>query len=220
MTKAGGLKSLKDEYRWQIWLILAFNSLFFYAITQENAIRFDGVRAAFTNADNLLPVGFALVAATVVNGLLSEQAKARVVFLRWRFPLPGHRAFSEHAQSDPRISLASLKSLCGPEWPTDPRDQNRIWYRMYKTVENEPAVRQVHRDFLLLRDYAGMSALFLLIYGAAGLYAIPSWKVGVCYAVLLASQFSVVRYSASNYGISFVKTVLAVKAATHQIMPG
>lgn len=77
-----------------------------------------------------------------------------------------------------------------------------------------PAVNQVHKSFLLLRDYTGMAALFLVFYGAAGLYAIPSTRVGCFYLVVLALQLLIVRHSASNYGLSFVKTVLAQKAAS------
>jgi len=31
--------------------------------------------------------------------------------------------------------------------PTDPVEQNRTWYRMYKSIENDLAVRQAHRDY-------------------------------------------------------------------------
>lgn len=211
-TGTGG-KSIKEQNRWQLWLVLAVNSLFFYGVAQANAIKIDGVRALFTDASKLLPIGFALVISTVLNGLLSADNKARLVFLRWRYALPGHRAFSEYAKSDPRIDLVTLTKLHGSEFPEDPTDQNRTWYRMYKTVEKEPAVNQVHRDFLLLRDYTGLCALFVVFYGAAGLYAIPSAKIGLLYLALLILQYAVVRQAASNYGIRFVTTVLAQKAA-------
>ena len=58
MTNAGGAKgaarggeggkSLKDQNRWQIWIIVAVNSLFLYGVVQANAIKLDGLRAAFT----------------------------------------------------------------------------------------------------------------------------------------------------------------------------
>ncbi|MGA3099525.1 MAG: hypothetical protein ABSF25_23975, partial [Bryobacteraceae bacterium] len=91
---SGGGKSLKDQYRWQLWMIVAVNTLFLYGVVQANAIKVDGLRAIFTDAQNLLPVGVALIVATVLTGLLSSEAKARLVFLRWHHALPGHRAFS------------------------------------------------------------------------------------------------------------------------------
>jgi len=54
-------KSLKDQYRWQLWIIVAVNTLFLYGVAQANAIKVDGLRAIFTDAQNLLPVGVALI---------------------------------------------------------------------------------------------------------------------------------------------------------------
>ena len=209
MTDSNDLKALKDENRLSLWLIIAFNSLFLYAVAQENAIRLEGIRAAIFNAENLIPVGFAIVAATVVNGILSDGTKNRLVFLRWRHSLPGHRAFSRHALDDPRIDIQALRVICGPNWPTTPAAENQRWYSLYRGVADRPPVRQVHRDFLLLRDYAGMAILMVLIYGGAATYFVASLKVALLYELLLIAQFLAVRHSARNYGISFVKTVLA-----------
>jgi hypothetical protein len=206
-------KSLKDQNRWQLWIIVAANSLFLYGVAQANAIKVDGLRAVFTDAQNLLPVGVALVVATVLNGLISADTKARLVFLRWHHALPGHRAFSEHAARDPRIDIPVLEKLHGAALPADPLEQNRAWYRIYKTMENDPAVRHVHRDFLLLRDYTGLCAVFFVFYGAVGLFTIPSTKIGLIYLLVLALQFVLVRQAASNYGIRMVTTVLARRAA-------
>jgi hypothetical protein len=202
-------KSLKEQNRWQLWIIVAANSLFLYGVVQANAIKVDGLRAALTDVQNLVPVGVALVIVTVLNGLVSADMKARLVFLRWRHALPGHRAFSKYAMRDSRIDVAAVERLHGGPLPTDPAEQNRAWYRIYKAVEGDHAVRQVHRDFLLLRDYAGLSAVFIVFYGAAGLYAIPSFKIGLIYLLLLIVQYLIARQAASNYGIRMVTTVLA-----------
>ena len=95
-------KSLKEQNRWQLWLVVAVNCLFLYTVAQANSIEVSGLKTMFTDAGNLLPVGIALVVTTVLNGLLSADVKAKLVFLRWRDPLPGHRAFSRYAKSDPR----------------------------------------------------------------------------------------------------------------------
>ena len=206
-------KSLKDQNRWQLWIIVAANSLFLYGVVQANAIKVAGLRAAFKDAQNLVPVGLALVIATVLNGLVSADMKARLVFLRWHHALPGHRAFSKYAGRDPRIDLSALEKLHGSPLPVEPVEQNRAWYRIYKTVENDHAVRQVHGDFLLLRDYTGICAVFIVLYGAAGLYTIPSMKIGLIYLLVLVAQYLLVRQSAANYGIRLVTTVLARRAA-------
>src|SRR4051812_39842432 len=65
MTRAAGTeapprietgKSLKDQNRWQLWIIVAANTLFLYGVVQANAIKIDGLRGVFTDAQNLLPV--------------------------------------------------------------------------------------------------------------------------------------------------------------------
>jgi hypothetical protein len=188
MTEAGGStsaprgetgKSLKDQNRWQLWIIVAANSLFLCGVIQADAIKAGGLRAAVVDAQHLVPAGVAVVVATVLNGLLSVEMKNRLVFLRWHHALPGHRAFSRYAVRDPRVDLSALKKEYGGPLPSDPATENVVWYRMYKAVESDHAVRQVHRDYLLLRDYTGLSALFLVLYGAAGLYAIPSLATAV-----------------------------------------
>lgn len=158
---------------------------------------------------SLVPIGMALVIATVLNGVLSADAKARLVFPRWHHALPGHRAFSKYALHDPRIDIAALEKLHGSALPVDPVEQNRTWYRIFKDTENAPAVRQVHRDFLLLRDYTGLCVVFIVFYGSAALYTVPSTRIGLIYLLLLLAQYLIVRQSAFNYGIRFVTTVLA-----------
>jgi hypothetical protein len=202
-------KSLKEQNRWQIWLIIAVNSLFLYGVVEANAIEIDGIRSIFTDASKLVPFGLAVVVATVLNGLLPASAKARLVFLKWRNPLPGHRAFSRCMSADPRIDPAAVQRAIGGPLPVDAVEQNQVWYRLYKKVENDPAISQVHRDFLLTRDYTALAVLFLIFYGGAGYYSIPSLKIATIYAVLLLIQCIVVRQVAFHYGIRFVTSVLA-----------
>lgn len=209
-------KSLKEQTRWQLWLAVAFNGIFLYGVARANAIEIEGLQSALTSARTLVPVGLALVLMTVLNGLLSPAAKARIVFLRWRHALPGHRAFSLHAESDPRIDPEALLRLRGSQFPVDPVEQNRAWYRIYRGVAKDPAVVQVHRDFLLLRDYTGLSALLLLGCGVLGLFAIRSGGVRLIYLLILLLQYFVVRHAASNYGVRLVTTVLALSAASDE----
>jgi hypothetical protein len=201
--------SLKEQNRWQIWFIIAVNSLFLYGVVEANAIQIDGLRSIFTDASKLVPFGLAVVIATVLNGLLPADAKARLVFLRWRNTLPGHRAFTRYMTADPRIDPTAVQRAVGGPLPVDPAEQNQVWYRLYKTVENDPAIAQVHRDFLLTRDYTALAVLFLIFYGSAGYYSIPSPKIATIYAVLLLIQCIAVRQAAFHYGIRFVTSVLA-----------
>jgi hypothetical protein len=213
LTRMASGKSLKEGNRIYVGLIVVVNTLLLYAVAQQSTISIAGMKALLTESTNLLPVGFALIVTTVANGLLSAETKARLVFLRWRQALPGHRAFSEIAASDPRIDIAKLRKACGNKFPEDPVEQNRVWYRLYKAVEGNPSVLQVQRDFLLMRDYAGLAALFVVVFGAVALIEVPSWRVSFAYCLFLVAQWALVRQAASTYGNRFVTTVLAEVAA-------
>jgi hypothetical protein len=213
LTKGGASTSLKDQNRWQLWLIIALNAVVFYSITRLDAIETAGWKGLFTAATNLLPIGFAFIVTSVANGLLSAHMKARLVFLRWTHALPGHRAFSKHAPADPRIDLDRLKKSLRNKLPDGPEAENKVWYRMFKEEEAAPEVRHIHREFLLMRDYAGLSALFFVGLSIAAFVLLQSWKAALTYCLLLLLQFVVAQHVAATYGARFVCTVMAVKSA-------
>jgi hypothetical protein len=203
-------KSLKEQNRWQIWLIIALNSLLLYGATAATATKFADLCSTLPDTGKLVPFGLAVVVATVMNGLLDPNTtKARLVFLRWRDPLPGSRAFSKYVTADPRIDPAKVETAVGSPLPIEPVQQNRTWFRLYKAVENDPAVLQVHRDFLLTRDYTSLATLFLVIYGTASVFVVPSTKILLIYLLFLVLQYIMARQAASRYGVRMVTTVLA-----------
>lgn len=207
-------KSLKEQNRPHIWTIIAVNSAMLFAVAQAHDVKITGLAAVITAALKLLPVAIGVLITTVLNGVLSSEAKEKLVFLRRRHVLPSHRAFTDYAKSDPRVDVAALEELLGTPLPSDPVEQSSTWYsRLYKKVEDEPAVLQVHRDYLLLRDYTGLAILFLVFYGAIGLYAIHPLRVWGIYFLMLIAQFLLVRHSAAQRGIRMVTTVLAQAAA-------
>jgi hypothetical protein len=159
-----------------------------------------------------LPSAFIVIAVGVINALFSPTAKARLIFLRWQHPLPGSRAFSEMAKTDTRIDLDKLKAAVGP-FPKTPARQNAVWYSLYKSMENDPAVRQVHKSYLLTRDYAVFAALFIPILGGLALVQYPTSTMALSYAGFLVIQFVLVIRAARNHGFRFVTTVLARKSA-------
>lgn len=213
MTAAVPPRSLKDQNRWQLWLTIAANFLVFYVVCQTDALATSGIAGLVTGAANLLPVGLALIVTSIANGLLNAAMKARLVFLRWNDALPGHRAFSKHGPDDPRVDLDQLKRILGNKIPCTPAEENRVWYRLYKEIETDPAVAQIHREFLFNRDYAAFAFLFFVGFGPAALFMVQSWHVALLYCAGLLAQFLIVRHAAATYGVRFVTTVLARKAA-------
>jgi hypothetical protein len=144
----------------------------------------------------------------VLSGLIDDQMKARLVFWRWRNPLPGCRAFSELIRDDPRIDVPLLRKLYG-EFPRNPKQQNTLWYHLYKKHTESVVVSEAHRNYLLTRDMTALSGVFLVLFSAAiGLDSVP-WKVACLYLMSLAAQYLIIAISAQNYGKRFVLNVLA-----------
>jgi hypothetical protein len=188
-------------------------NLVVYAIAvRGEQIFVGGWPIAWRAASELLPAGLLLVFITVANGLLSPMAKARLIFWRWRHPLPGGRAFSFHAKSDAPVDLRALRAKLGPLPKTEP-DQNSTWYRLYRTIEHDAAVAQGQRDFLFTRDYAALAALTILPLGIAAFVQAGSLRQAATYLAILVAQYLVTRFAAANYGNRFVCTVLAIKSA-------
>ena len=212
-------RSLKDQNRWQLWLTIAANFTAFYVTCQAGALAQSGIMGLLTGATNLLPVGLALIVTSVANGLLNAAMKARLVFFRWSYALPGHRAFTKHGPNDPRVDMDYLKKVLANKMPVSPEDQNRVWYRLYKEIENNPAIAQSHREFLFNRDYAAFAFLFLIGFGPASLWVTNFSHLALGYCAFLLVQFLVVRHVAATYGVRFVTTVLARKAAKPPRVP-
>lgn len=145
----------------------------------------------------------------VLSYLIPQSLKARLVFWRWKNPLPGARAFSEHAPADPRIDLAALKKNVGP-FPQAEEEQNATWYRLYKQVQSDATVVESHQNFLLFRDIAAMS-LFLVPTVPVGLLFMGAGEAtAMVSAVVFLVQYLATALASRNNGIRFVQNVLAI----------
>lgn len=98
----------------------------------------------------------------LLSHLIKANWKARLVFLRWKAPLPASRADKLIAKDD-RINLENLPLDAKPllsEHMT-PRERNSHWYNhIFLEVRDIPAVANTHRQYLLDRDAsAGVATL-------------------------------------------------------------
>ena len=148
--KTAGSPSLKAENGKAIWLlvsadivviVLLLTGFAFTRVSLSEVAQSAFVRGVFFAATGPL-------AAVFLNDLLPSNAKASIVFWRIKDALPGHRAFSEHAETDPRINIALLKKKVG-EFPQNPRDQNSCWYRLFQKYQSNVVVNDAHKRFLL-----------------------------------------------------------------------
>lgn len=204
--------SLKDDNKFSLYTVMAVNLLFFYAVVESKTL-ITGAWVNLANSlDEIVPAGLGLILTGILNAQLSPLMKSRIVFLRWNNSLPACQAFTLHAKSDPRINYTVLEKAYGP-LPIEPNEQNSLWYRLYKTVESETAVTQVHRAYLFTRDYTALALMMFALLCVVGFIQIQQTMVAYGYVAVLLLQFLVTGQAARNHGKRFVTTVLAIVTA-------
>ena len=183
-----------------VLLVLAFDS----TIQELTPTAIAGVR---TSLAGLLPIP-----ALILSSLISADHKARLVFWRLSYPLPGSRAFSVHAPTDHRIDLEKLRNHVG-EFPVGEREQNSKWYGLYRMVDSDPSVVDSHKNYLLFRDIAAMSLLLVPVL-PVGMYLVgvdtPSILISTTWFL---GQYLIAALAGRTAGIRFVQNVLAVHAS-------
>jgi hypothetical protein len=191
---------------------MTVNLVAFFTITQLDNLIVSGDWSIAKICFWLLEGSFAVILSGIINGQVTPNMKARLVFWRWKNPLPGSRAFSFYALNDDRVNFQSLQQVSGT-LPTDPKEQNALWYRLYTSVSNDESVSSVHQDFLLYRDYSVLSLLFLFVFGIAGFFFFTSLEGTLTYIAILIIQAFLTNNAARDRGKRFVTTVMALKAA-------
>lgn len=162
-------------------------------------------------ARGLSTIVLPVVVLLIVN-VLSANVKAMLVYWKPLGVLPGAEAFTTYGPADPRIDMFALKKNVGG-LPTEPKEQNSKWYKLYKVVENQTEVSSAQKDFLMYRDMAVMS-LPLIVLVPLSLYfvGVGTNALWLCAGLFLV-QYVLTAISARHAGIRFVCNVLAVHAA-------
>lgn len=149
------------------------------------------------------------VAVLLIVNVLPSDVKAMLVYWKPRGVLPGSEAFTKYGPADPRVDMTALKKNAG-QLPTTRSDQNSKWYQLYSQVQNEPAVVEAHKLFLMYRDMAALS-LPLVVFVPIALYLVDAaQKTLWLAAALFLAQYLLNALSARWSGIRFVCNVLAV----------
>jgi hypothetical protein len=88
-----------------------------------------------------------------------------------------------------------------------------LWYRLYRSVADEPAVSEAQQQFLLWRDYTTMVVLLALILVPAAVVfsheAVPTLTLLAFFAL----QFGLAMQAARMHAERFVCSVLALHGA-------
>jgi hypothetical protein len=201
---APDLKAKNSRWLWAV-IILDVAILVPIIVTSGTV---DGMSIA-----TLMARGVAAAAAPVIvlllTSLLSADAKAALVFWRFKDGLPGHRAFSVYVHRDSRINLKVLRQKIG-EFPISPREQNAIWYGLSQLVAEDASVLQAHRNYLLFRDLSALS--FILGIAAPIVVLLTRGTLATALTVfgVLFAQYVLAAIAGRHNGIRFVTNVLAL----------
>jgi hypothetical protein len=206
-------------YTTQLTAVVVLNLAAFLVLCKRGIIAVEDIPAMAKDWRNIAVPGVSGFLVIALNYICDHVWKARLVFWRWRNPLPGSRAFSEHARDDPRIDVTKLKEKLG-SFPREASKQNALWYRLYRTVESRSEVLNVHKHYLFLRDWACITILLILFLVPASFLICPSTRTRLLLIALLGSEYFLVRLAAANAGRRFVMTVLAIKAAEPESRKG
>jgi hypothetical protein len=147
----------------------------------------------------------------LLSQVLPSPLKASLVFWKLKDALPGHRAFSKYASTDPRVNVQGLQKRIG-KVHTTPHDQNASWFKLYLQVADEPSVIDANKGYLLFRDMAAISILLVVIVPASLFASGTRSRVVLIVAALFAAQYLFTAIAARNNGVALVTNVLALSA--------
>lgn len=204
-------KTLKEQNAKLIWTFFSFNALLFYALAITPIINFkefDWQEFVTGRGIWLLIIPLVLF---IINGLISSDQKAVITFWRIKNPLPACRAFSVYAKKDDRVDFSKLESIYSP-LPETAKEQNSLWYKIYKSFQENPVVKKSHKDFLLGRDLTSIALLFLVVGGIAGIVLITG-STKWWYLAFAFIQYFILAVVAQNHGKRFVCNVLALETS-------
>jgi hypothetical protein len=201
---------LKSKNAISLWSFIGVHLAIFLSLSigkQWNSASVNHFWGRITTKDGLIAACMPII-TIVLTGLLGDTGKARLIFWRWRDPLPGCRVFTELMAADPRIDHGILKTKHGT-LPSEPHAQNALWYRLYKKHLAKANVSESHRIYLLMRDMTVVSAIFAVLLPVGVFMVSVDRQVVIIYSAALIAEYMILATSARNYGERFVLNVLA-----------
>jgi len=186
-----------------IVIFALFSSLINFNLTDANQLVLK-----LKNPQGFIPLTAAIL-IIVLEGLFKNPVKEFLVFWRLKHRLPGHRVFTKVGPRDSRIDMDRVKKLYPEGLPEDPMKQNNEWFKLYREYQKELQVFYSHQAFLLTRDLASLTVIFIpfSIFGHFLLGSKP--QMLVYHLLILVILFFGISLSARHYGEQFVANVLA-----------
>ncbi len=207
------VKNIKD-YSNKLYVFLVLNCIIYMCFSLPEGFSLSHANDTYTNV--FVKNGIAVASTTIIvfllNGLLTSDFKAKLVFWRRRHVYPGFRVFTTLIDKDCRINRGALENIYG-KLPIEPNAQNELWYKIFKKDEFHPMVFDSHRSFLLSRDLTAFSFLLLCMYPmlalVASLFFLVSCSSLIGYLLFLLAQYLSCSLVSQHYGNRFACNVLA-----------
>lgn len=201
--------SLKTQNLPLVSLFLSYNIIIYILCITGIKDFWNDLSAMFTALtvkDGFLMTILPIISFVAVH-FINPNYKAMIVFWRIKNPLPGCRAFSEIGPKDPRVDMDFIKTKI--TIPTEPKEQNKSWYKLFKKVEGSTMIDTSHKNFLLARELASISLLFLICMPWTVFFFNNNYKDGVIYILICFVQFLILCKVGQHTGERFTANVLA-----------
>lgn len=203
-------KSIKSEYLPKFSLFVGIHFVILFSLYIYDEIHLNNSSnfiSAIINQKSFLVLLFPIV-TLIINGIIPSQMKAILVFWKIKDPLPGSIAFTRLALNDPRINLDVIKNKHS-FLPTDPKEQNQLWYKLYKTHEEKITIKDSQRNYLFTRDLTAFIFLLIPICIVVNIIVGSSFNNILFLLIAMSFEYIILVISTRNYGYRFVCNVLA-----------
>lgn len=209
-----GQTSLKAQNAWLIRAVLLIHAFAFSYVAFEPLVlvqlaapdAFEKAKAAL--APGTLSLAVIVLAKIVLLGLVPARLRDRLIHWRWRHPLPGSRAFSKFGPADPRVDMALLEQTYGP-LPTDPGEQDRLFYKVYSARADTVGVLDAHKSYLAARDIGIINLILFILLPGFAWWAAGDGVQTSAYASALLLSYLLMAIAAQVYGGRLVENALA-----------
>ena len=204
------MPTLKKQNRKTLVGFILINVILFSVLSNNFFIDTTGIKDLISSAldPKILLVILLFGLSIILEGILSSNIKAIIVFNRIKFPLPGCRIFTDIAYRDHRIDMKKLKGIYNNNLPSEPESQNSEWFRLYKLYEKVEVIEESHKSFLLTRDLLALSIILIILSTVLHIIVGTDFQ-NIMYSITIYIVLIIVfKISAYNYGNRFTANVI------------
>lgn len=200
--------SLKTQNLPLLGIYIILNIAIFLTLLNMGNIDIRSIQDYFEQLSIKDGVFFSVLSLIIVvfSGIFSNKIKEIIVFWKLENRLPGCRAFSKYVQEDSRIDINNIQIKFG-EIPTLPDEQNRYWYKIFKSLDDK-SIDKTHKDFLLCRELAVMTLVMILLVTL--IFRFQGLTLALLYFCFLLFEYLIVRFCAKNSAERLVVNSLAL----------